>query len=297
MEAHDDVLTAARTGLPWWRRLATCEVVEPDGRERVHLPWALALGFAPLGFVRERGPHFDVVTQDLEHEREPVTVRLLRNHGYVLRTVFDDGHLLLTSWGHEPLTAGSPGVTWRNGSSTLQDDLEVHLDRVRSEAAAGRRPLRLGSIDRSVAAARKFYEVDASVSLMVIPWVEMLLHVAVALSLCVPLASPDPIPTSLALFPLALIARCAVPHLMRRSARPARKRRGAPPKGPRIRLVPIAGRGRCPYCHDALGGELVRCDRCAAGHHAECWAEHAHCASCPPPRVLARAGRAATGAR
>ncbi|MCO5170897.1 MAG: hypothetical protein M9894_31600 [Planctomycetes bacterium] len=296
MEAHDDVLSAARTGLPWWRRLATCEVVEPDGRERVHLRQALALGFAPLGFVRERGPCFDVVTQDLEHEHEPVTVRLFRSQFYVLRTVFDDGHLLLTSLVREPLTAESPGVTWRKGSSILQDDLEVHLDRVRSEAAAGRRPLRLGSIDRSVAAARRFYEVDAPVSLMVIPWVETLLHVAVALSTLVPLASPDHLGTGLALVTLALIARYGVPRLMRRSVRPARKRRGPPPKGPGIRLVPIAGRGRCPYCHDALGGELVRCDRCAAGHHAECWAEHADCASCPPPRVLARAGRAATGA-
>lgn len=40
------------------------------------------------------------------------------------------------------------------------------------------------------------------------------------------------------------------------------------------------GSERCPYCHDAMaaGACVVRCDRCNARHHVECYQEHGRCA-------------------
>lgn len=37
---------------------------------------------------------------------------------------------------------------------------------------------------------------------------------------------------------------------------------------------------RCPFCHDAIGGDGVACAACSAPHHVECWAELDRCAVC-----------------
>lgn len=44
------------------------------------------------------------------------------------------------------------------------------------------------------------------------------------------------------------------------------------------------GPARCPYCHDALLAADIAtartCERCRAGHHADCWLELERCGSC-----------------
>jgi len=39
---------------------------------------------------------------------------------------------------------------------------------------------------------------------------------------------------------------------------------------------------RCPFCHDDLSARQATtiCDECHAPHHAACWSELDHCASC-----------------
>lgn len=48
-----------------------------------------------------------------------------------------------------------------------------------------------------------------------------------------------------------------------------------------VKLAPVAGLGRCPYCHDEVEKAAgVACTDCLARHHEECWDEHRECASC-----------------
>lgn len=41
-------------------------------------------------------------------------------------------------------------------------------------------------------------------------------------------------------------------------------------------------RPRCPYCHEAVGGddEKTGCGACMAWHHRACWSEHGSCSAC-----------------
>lgn len=41
-------------------------------------------------------------------------------------------------------------------------------------------------------------------------------------------------------------------------------------------------RPRCPYCHEAVGGddEKTGCGACMAWHHRACWSEHGACSAC-----------------
>jgi hypothetical protein len=41
-------------------------------------------------------------------------------------------------------------------------------------------------------------------------------------------------------------------------------------------------RPRCPYCHEAVGGddEKTGCGACMAWHHRGCWSEHGKCSAC-----------------
>jgi hypothetical protein len=47
---------------------------------------------------------------------------------------------------------------------------------------------------------------------------------------------------------------------------------------------------RCPYCHADVTErgprDWVACEGCLARHHASCWKEHRHCASCHGTRAL-----------
>lgn len=36
-------------------------------------------------------------------------------------------------------------------------------------------------------------------------------------------------------------------------------------------------RGKCPYCHDKINDDQVRCEECQTAHHTLCWEEHGGC--------------------
>jgi hypothetical protein len=48
--------------------------------------------------------------------------------------------------------------------------------------------------------------------------------------------------------------------------------------GPGFILSRHAGPGICPYCKETATEGTVRCERCGAEHHAECFTEHGGCA-------------------
>jgi hypothetical protein len=48
--------------------------------------------------------------------------------------------------------------------------------------------------------------------------------------------------------------------------------------GPGFILTRHAGPGVCPYCKEKATDDTVRCGKCGAEHHAECFTEHGGCA-------------------